>query len=158
MIETLGNHYINPTLSLFFVSQTQTLKLSLFLFQSLKLSLSLSLSHRVLAFFSTMARFSFVALVLMAVLVGSSLAQSPSQSPSKSPTQAPAPKASAPSPTVRKTPVPALSPTVVNLNRLLVFFLFLFFVDFFFLNLQIWFFLENPTKEKGLKFYLVIVL
>nr|POE73917.1 replication protein a 70 kda dna-binding subunit b [Quercus suber] len=33
---------------------------------------------------------------------------------SKSPTQAPAPKASAPSPTVRKTPVPAPSPTVVN--------------------------------------------
>ena len=109
VIETLGNRYIKPTLSLFFISQTQTLKLSLFQFQSLKLSLSLSLS-----IFSTMARFSFVALVLMAVLVGSALAQSPSQSPSKSPTQAPAPKASAPSPTVRKTPVPAPSPAVVN--------------------------------------------
>ncbi|XP_030924783.1 classical arabinogalactan protein 1-like [Quercus lobata] len=44
----------------------------------------------------------------------STLAQSPSHSPSKSPTQAPAPKASVPSPTVRKTPVLALSPTMVN--------------------------------------------
>nr|POF22892.1 mitochondrial import inner membrane translocase subunit tim23-2 [Quercus suber] len=83
------------------VSVFKTLSFSLSLFQSL-------------SFFSTMARSSFVALVLMAVLVGSALAQSPSQSPSKSPTQAPAPKASAPSPTVRKTPVPAPSPAVVN--------------------------------------------
>ncbi|XP_030923300.1 classical arabinogalactan protein 1-like [Quercus lobata] len=44
----------------------------------------------------------------------STLAQSPSHSPAKSPTQAPTPKALAPSPTVRKTPVPAPSPTVVN--------------------------------------------
>ena len=44
----------------------------------------------------------------------STLAQSPSHSPSKSPTQAPAPKASAPSPIVRKTLVPALSSTMVN--------------------------------------------
>ena len=50
----------------------------------------------------------------MAVLVGSTLAQSPA----KSPTQAPTPKASAPSPTVVKTPVSppasAPSPTVVK--------------------------------------------
>ena len=44
----------------------------------------------------------------------STLAQFPSHSPSKSPTQALAPKASTLSPTVRKTLVPASSPTVVN--------------------------------------------
>ncbi|GMY39105.1 classical arabinogalactan protein 1-like [Fagus crenata] len=61
-----------------------------------------------------MASFNFVSLILMAVLVGSTLAQSPA----KSPTQAPTPKASAPSPTVVKTPVSppasAPSPTVVK--------------------------------------------
>ena len=44
----------------------------------------------------------------------STLAQSPSHSPSKSPTQEPAPKASELSSTVRKTPVLAPSPTMVN--------------------------------------------
>ena len=82
----------------------------------------------------------------------STLAQSPSHSPSKSPTQAPAPKASVLSPTIRKTSVPALSPAVVNLNRLLGLFCR------FFLLANLGFSLENLAKERGLEFYFVIVL